>query len=187
MTQAETPLWREHLKRALRGNRRDAYNRYVQLATVGLDGTPRVRMVVFRGFSSSDTSLFFITDARSDKLKELAQCSDVEIGWYFTQTREQFRLQCHTAIHTESLDSDSHRDRLWEALSDAARAQFFWPDPGLPVDEGQSIEKTPGPPTTFVAIECFPHRVDHLVLAKTQRRMVAHLSESGWREVSVNP
>ena len=46
MTEAETPVWREQLKRAIRENRRDAHNRYLQFATLGLDGKPRVRMVV---------------------------------------------------------------------------------------------------------------------------------------------
>ena len=56
MTQIEAPEWRQQLKRAIRGNRRDAHNRYIQFATLGLDGKPRVRMVVFRGFSSSEAS-----------------------------------------------------------------------------------------------------------------------------------
>ena len=81
MTEAETPVWREQLKRAIRGNRRDAHNRYLQFATVGLDGKPRVRMVVFRGFSPSEFSFFIITDARSEKVKELAHCPDFEVGW----------------------------------------------------------------------------------------------------------
>jgi PPOX class probable FMN-dependent enzyme len=187
MTEAETPVWREQLKRAIRGNRRDAHNRYLQFATVGLDGKPRVRMVVFRGFSPSEISFFIITDARSEKVKELAHCPDVEVGWYFTHTREQFRLQCSSEIHSHSADSDLHRDALWKALSDSAKAQFFWPKPGLPSGEGQSLEITAHPPETFVIIECRPQRVDYLLLAKTQRRMVSDLTASGWTEVSVNP
>ena len=164
MTEAETPVWLQQLKRAIRGNRRDAHNRYVQFATLGLDGKPRVRMVVFRGFSLSEASFFIITDARSEKVKELAQCPDVEVSWYFTQTREQFRLQCSAVTHSHGTDADLHRDALWKGLSDAAKAQFFWPEPGLPSGEGQSLEITTHPPETFVVIECSPQRVDHLVL-----------------------
>ena len=145
MTEAETPVWLQQLKRAIRGNRRDAHNRYVQFATLGLDGKPRVRMVVFRGFSLSEASFFIITDARSEKVKELAQCPDVEVSWYFTQTREQFRLQCRAVTHNQGADTDLHRDTLWKGLSDAAKAQFFWPEPGLPSGEGQSLEITTHP------------------------------------------
>ena len=187
MTEAETPVWLQQLKRAIRRNRRDAHNRYVQFATLGLDGKPRVRMVVFRGFSLTEASFFIITDSRSEKMKELAQCPDVELSWYFTQTREQFRLQCSAVTHSHGADADFHRDALWRGLSDAAKAQFFWPEPGLPSGEGQSLEMTAHPPGTFVVIECRPQRVDHLVLAKTQRRTLSHLTASGWTEVSINP
>ena len=187
MAEAKAPVWREQLKRAIRGNRRDAHNRYVQFATLGLDGKPRVRMVVFRGFSTSERSFFIITDSRSKKLKELAYCPNVEVGWYFTRTREQFRLQCSTEIYSHSADVESQRDALWKELSDAAKAQFFWREPGLPSGEGQSLEITAYPPETFVVIECQPQRVDHLVLARTQRRMISDLTAAGWIEVSVNP
>ena len=187
MTEAEPPVWLQQLKRAIRKNRRDAHNRYLQFATLGLDGKPRVRMVVFRGFSLSEVSFFIITDARSEKVKELAYCPDVEVSWYFTHTREQFRLQCSTVIHSRGADVESHYDALWKGLSDAAKEQFFWPEPGLPSGEGYSLEITAHPPETFVAIECRPLRVDHLVLAKTQQRMLSDLTESGWTQVSVNP
>ena len=187
MTEAETPVWLQQLKHAIRGNRRDAHNRYVQLATLGLDGKPRVRMVVFRGFSLAEVSFFIITDARSEKVKELAQCPDVEVSWYFTQTREQFRLQCSAVTHNHGTDADLHRDALWKGLSDAAKAQFFWPEPGLPSGEGESLDITAHPPETFVVIECSPQRVDHLVLAKIQRRTLSDLTASGWTEVSINP
>ena len=187
MTEVETPVWLQHLQRAIRGNRRDAHNRYVQFATLGLDGKPRVRMVVFRGFSSSETSFFIITDARSEKVKELENCPDVEMSWYFTHTREQFRLQCSTVTHSHGADVELHRVALWKGLSDAAKAQFFWPEPGLPSGDGQSLEITAHPPETFVVIECCPQRVDHLVLAKTQRRTLSDLTASGWTEVSINP
>ena len=187
MTPVETPVWLQQLKRAINGNRRDAHNRYVQFATLGLDGKPRVRMVVFRGFSLSEASFFIITDARSEKVEELAQCPDVEVSWYFTHTREQFRLQCSAVTHSHGTDADLHRDTLWKGLSDAVKAQFFWPEPGLTSGEGQSLEITMHPPETFTVIECSPQRVDHLVLAKTQRRTLSHMTESGWTEVSVNP
>ena len=187
MAEAEKPVWLQQLKRAIRGNRRDAHNRYIQFATLGLDGKPRVRMVVFRGFSLSEASFFIITDARSEKVKELAQCPDVEVSWYFTLTREQFRLQCSAVTHSHGADADLHRNALWKGLSDAAKAQFFWPEPGLPSGEGQSLEITMHPPETFIAIECSPQRVDHLVLAKIQRRTLSDLTASGWTEVSINP
>ena len=187
MTEAETPVWLHQLKRAIRGNRRDAHNRYVQFATLGLDGKPRVRMFVVRGYALSEAAFFIITDARSEKVEELAQCPDVEVSWYVTQTRGQFRRQCSAVTHSHGTDADLHRDPLWKGLSDATKAQLFWPEPGLPSGEGQSLEIMMHPPETFTVIECSPQRVDHLVLAKIQRRTLFDLTASGWTEVSVNP
>ena len=82
------PAWQERLEKSISKNKRDAHNRYFQLATISEDGTPRVRMVVFRGFAGSGgSSLLIITDTRSQKVSELESCPLVEIGWYFTHTR----------------------------------------------------------------------------------------------------
>ena len=53
MSTLETPAWLGHLKRAVSKNKRDAHNRYFQLATMGQDGHPRVRTLVFVGFRTS--------------------------------------------------------------------------------------------------------------------------------------
>ena len=81
-------------------------------------------MVVFRGFSDDGLSLSIITDTRSQKVSELASCSSVEIGWYFTHTREQYRLRCESKIYTaadDSQDAFDNRERIWSALSEAAK------------------------------------------------------------------
>ena len=67
------------------------YCKYVQLATMNRDGTPRVRTVVFRDFV--DETLSFVTDGRSQKVEELQHQSIVEVVWYFQGSREQFRLR----------------------------------------------------------------------------------------------
>ena len=80
------------LDRALGRNRRSPQHRFVQLATIGLDGRPAVRTVVFRGFLDESRDLTFTTDARSAKRVEVETCADVVLCWYFAETREQFRL-----------------------------------------------------------------------------------------------
>lgn len=182
------PVWLERLKTSVRKNRGDAHNRYLQLATIGLDGTPRVRMVVFRGFSETETSIFIITDARSSKIAELKGSSSVEASWYFTRTREQYRLTCDVVVHTPTADQASHRDRLWSTLSESAKAQFFWRSPGLPLGEGDTIDRcNDSPPDNFLALELLPRQVDHLVLAKAQTRTLSEWFDGEWSDTPVNP
>ncbi len=184
------PAWHERLKKSIAKNKRDAHNRYVQLATIAADGTPRVRMVVFRGFSDDGLSLSIITDTRSQKISELASCSSVEIGWYFTHTREQYRLRCDSKIYTatdDSQDSLNKRESIWSTLSAAAKEQFFWRTPGVPEGMGDALSVTETPPDTFAVIVFEPQSVDHLVLAKQQMRTRSELGDAGWSELALNP
>lgn len=184
------PAWHERLKKSIAKNKRDAHNRYFQLATIAGDGTPRVRMVVFRGFSDDGLSLSIITDTRSKKISELASCSSVEISWYFTHTREQYRFRCDSEIYTAADDSEDaldKRERVWSALSEAAKEQFFWITPGVSEGTGEAPDVTTTPPDTFAVIVFEPHSVDHLVLAKQQTRTRSMLGAEGWSEHSLNP
>ena len=184
------PAWHERLKTSIAKNRRDAHNRYFQLATLAADGTPRVRMVVFRGFSKEGLSLLIITDTRSQKINDLASCSSVEIGWYFTHTREQYRLRCESQIYAASNDSSvslDRRERTWTSLSEAAKAQFFWKTPGVPDGTGDGPAVSDSPPDTFAVISFEPRTVDHLVLAKKQSRTISVLKEDDWFEQALNP
>ena len=116
--------WQSALKEALRKNKRDAHNRYLQLATVREDGSPANRTVVFRGFTENSSQLCMVTDLRSEKLAEIALQPMGEACWYFTNTREQFRLRGE--LTADGASDSVQRRATWGNLSDAAKAQFFW-------------------------------------------------------------
>jgi len=178
------------LKTALRKNRRDAHHRYFQMATVTPEGHPKNRTVVFRGFSADDASLLVITDSRSEKIVELGQNASAEIAWYFTRTREQFRISALTTCvdyRCHSVEDSVLRDQVWQQLSEAARAQFFWPGPGLPLDTGTTAAVTDAAPDTFAVLKLSPVAIDHLVLSKVQTRRRSQLQDGRWHEHWVNP
>ncbi|MFM7406931.1 MAG: pyridoxamine 5'-phosphate oxidase family protein, partial [Cuspidothrix sp.] len=83
--------WRSLISHALHRNRSLVYSRYVQLATVGENGLPANRTIVFRGFLEDTNQLKFITDIRSQKAEQISKQPAAEICWYFPNTREQFR------------------------------------------------------------------------------------------------
>ena len=58
------PPWISHVRSALRKESHIDSSRWLQLATIGIDKTPRVRTVVFRGWSESYEMEIF-TDKRS--------------------------------------------------------------------------------------------------------------------------
>lgn len=192
----DIPGWRLSLTSALERNRHLVYSRYFQLATVGLDGRPANRTVVFRGFLPETNQLQMITDSRSQKVHQIQNHSWGEICWYFPETREQFRL-----LGQLKLISDSHPDltlttartTLWQFLSDAAKQQFYWPDCRQPRSESTAFNPpqtfSPHPPANFILLLLEPQEVDHLELqGEPQNRTLYYYdSEQGWLTKIVNP
>ncbi|MEO1404337.1 MAG: Npun_F5749 family FMN-dependent PPOX-type flavoprotein [Cyanobacteria bacterium J06635_1] len=186
--------WRASLTGALHHNRAQPYSRYFQLATVRPDGIPANRTVVFRGFQDGTNSLTMITDNRSEKIRHL-ECSPwAEACWYFTKTREQFRLtgqlRCIDAV---CQGGDTLRLEVWQSISDAARSQFYWPQPGqpraAPSNFDSALVEQGLPPDSFCLLLLTPTSVDHLKLRgqPQNRYRYQQSSNGGWSSVEVNP
>jgi pyridoxamine 5'-phosphate oxidase len=165
--------WRSPLSRALHRNRAVPYARYLQLATTRADATPANRTVVFRGFLEGTNRLMFISDRRSEKTAQIQHNPQAEACWYFTKTREQFRLSGQLVVvsaDTAPSQLTDARQKLWQSLSDSARLQFAWPQPKGERDEPLAAAFTPPapdaqlPPSTFCLLCLAVYRVDHLEL-----------------------
>lgn len=187
--------WRSPLARALHRNRSLVYARYLQLATVHLNGRPANRTIVFRGFLDDTNQLMFVTDARSEKALQISHSTWGEACWYFPNTREQFRLAGELILVAENAVNPIHqkaRQQTWQTLSDAARAQFTWPSPGQPREADGFTLPIPDsrtPLSHFCLLLLDPLQVDHLELRGTpQDRRIYHLKETGdWLVEEVNP
>ena len=184
-------LWSVALKRAIRRNRQDAHNRYLQLATVRRDGSPAVRSLVFREFCDATMQLRMVTDRRSGKVDEIAASPAGEVSWYFTRSREQFRLHGRLAL-TGAADADQAiRLALWKSLSEKAREQFFWPQPGDALDTSPpaAFPESDEPPDDFLLLALTVTGVDHLTLrGDPQSRVLSQRDERGvWSSRPVNP
>ncbi|WP_019504739.1 Npun_F5749 family FMN-dependent PPOX-type flavoprotein [Pleurocapsa sp. PCC 7319] len=189
--------WRSLLSSAIHRNRSKPYSRYFQLATVTSEGYPANRTVVFRGFLDDEqNSLKIITDARSAKIQDIEHQAIAEVCWYFTKTREQFRitgnLQLITSAETNS-DLKQARQTTWQHLSDAARSQFAWPDPGKPQSDKALFKVNPPdanlPLNNFGLLLLIPNKVDHLQLRgdPQQRCLYTLQSDQTWSTDPVNP
>jgi pyridoxamine 5'-phosphate oxidase len=188
--------WRSILSGALHRNRSLAYARYLQLATVRADGRPANRTVVFRGFLGDSNQLQFITDARSEKIGQIEHQFWGEVCWYFPNTREQFRLLgTLTLVAADSADETLRqaRQQLWQNLSDAARIQFAWSDPGKPRSAADDFNP-PAPDAidplpNFRLLLLEPTEVDHLELRGDPQNRHHYLQDeqSQWLVQSINP
>ncbi|MEL6351529.1 MAG: Npun_F5749 family FMN-dependent PPOX-type flavoprotein [Cyanobacteria bacterium J06627_28] len=182
----ELAPWRSPLSRALHRNRAQPFCRFLQLATLRADGTPANRTLVFRGFLAESNQLIMISDRRSEKIQQIQQNPNAEACWYFTKTREQFRLNGlltvvmaphsdESSAHASSAQSPKNpkefiqaRQKTWQSISDKARLQFAWPTPKAPRTEDANFQPdTPdavNPPDDFCLLLLKPHTVDHLAL-----------------------
>ena len=95
--------------------------RWLQLATVAADGTPRVRTLVFRGWAGP-AELDLLTDGRSAK-------PAVELCSLLPRARCQFRLR--GAQHTLLPELEQwERQRHWQGLTPGGRAAVGVASPG---------------------------------------------------------
>jgi hypothetical protein len=105
--------------------------------------------MVFRGFLPGTQSLLSVTDTRSEKVIEWQgdNKSHFEICWYFSDSREQFRLAGEVALVSNFLDASYRNSVLgehtkesllkqqWSNLSKNAKEPFFSSSPKAPFDE----------------------------------------------------
>ncbi|MEO1131353.1 MAG: Npun_F5749 family FMN-dependent PPOX-type flavoprotein [Cyanobacteria bacterium J06639_1] len=189
------PSWKSNLLGALRRNRSDPGSRFVQFATVTPDGDPSNRTVVYRGFMPDSDRLQFVTDIRSDKIAHLEARPRAAACWYFSKTREQFRITGAIAIVTaDSRDPWQHaRNSLWDSLSDNSKLLWYWPQPkGDRAESEAFIRQVPSsattPPESFGLLVLSPTEVDWLQLrGDPQNRFQYVLTSGGWQGRAVNP
>ncbi|MFB1035161.1 MAG: hypothetical protein QMC38_07415 [Sinobacterium sp.] len=149
MTEILDPVWQQQLTKSLHVNSSQVQSKYYQVASVCSNGEPKNRTMVFRGFLSGTQSLLSVTDSRSEKIEEWQgdNKSRFEICWYFSESREQFRLAGEVALISNSLDS-SYEDwvlgkhtkqsilkQQWSNLSTNAREPFYSNSPKAPFAE----------------------------------------------------
>mmetsp|Transcript_29388 Transcript_29388/g.41120 ORF Transcript_29388/g.41120 Transcript_29388/m.41120 type:complete len:297 (-) Transcript_29388:157-1047(-) len=217
--------WRSMIETSIARSRKIRGGNYVQIATVDpTTNEPRCRTVVFRGFQNIDKDessapfvecdgksciMKMITDTRSNKVSEITSTSNgAEMVWWFSKSSEQYRIRGNLMFvggGQFKYDNDPFlmkaRKEQWGNLSDMAREQFFWTDPGIPYS-GESTFPSGGRdedgkvvpvPDTFLLMLLLPKHVDYLRLGDNYRQ-IDELSTNdndegttAWTQNRVNP
>ncbi|XP_059456035.1 pyridoxine/pyridoxamine 5'-phosphate oxidase 2 [Corylus avellana] len=193
-----TGPWKQFLLNALESNAHLKDSSFFQLATIGSNGRPSNRTVVFRGFQGNSDRIQINTDCRTHKIEELKHCPFAEICWYFTDSWEQFRINGKIDI-IDSSDPDPNklqqREKSWFASSLKSRLQYLGPCPGLPClseqPDPEFLDPSKGPVGAFCVLILDPDQVDYLNLKSNQRvKFTSGLSVNGekcWTSEGVNP
>lgn len=195
MPMSPEPPWVAPLDAAIGAQSHDPTSRYAQLATVRPDGKPANRTVVIRGRIGPRASLLVTTDARSAKADELRASPWAELCWYFTTSREQFRIFGGVRLigpdGGDGSDLGEARARVWEGLPVASKRSFAGPAPGTergeePADASTAPES---PSDHFLLLVIDPESVDALDLKTEPHRRVLYRREGseGWSSKWINP
>ena len=179
------PPWISHISSAQRKESNIYSSRWLQLATIGMDNTPRVRTVVFRGWSDI-YEMEIYTDKRSQKYFELELNNKVEICWLFSKAKCQFRFR-----GTSRIEIGKEKLIHWNQLSEKAKSMWAWPRPAdlfvFDKTSNLSINEKEDPKNNFALLKIHITNVDQLHLHKpihTRRKWVL---KNEWIEKRINP
>lgn len=193
-----TAPWKQLLLQALESQSHLKHSIYFQLATVGTNGRPSNRTVVFRGFQENTDKIQINSDTRSRKIEELKYCPFSEICWYFTESWEQFRINGRVDV-IDGSNSDPEklqiREKAWFACSMKSRLQYLDPEQGRPSVSEQpkefSLDPSAGPVGEFCLLILDPDQVDYLNLKSNQKLLfISRLSDNGekcWASLKTSP
>lgn len=183
------PPWRPLLRGAREREGRSPVARWLQLATVASDGTPRVRTLVFRGWADG-AAMDLLTDGRSAKLAELRQQPAVELCWLMPKARCQFRLRGAVLTLPAAQDLEE-RQRHWQGLTPAGRALWGWPEPGAPFDAAAAFPAELADdiplPEHFQLLRIALEQVELLELRDHPHQRRRWRRDGGWSEERLNP
>lgn len=161
------------------------------LATVDRSGAPRGRMVVCRRVGD-EGNVLIVSDSRSEKNDQMKTNPQAEVVFWLPSLREQFRVLGSTRI-TGASPPDPIRQDIWQQMSGAARALFFWPAPGtrktdLPEAYRLEVASDAPPPANFELITVRPRRVEHLQLTIHPHRRRRWMLAGRWSAAAeLNP
>ena len=179
------PPWIFQINSAQRKESKSVSSRWIQLATIGIDNTPRVRTVVFRGWSKS-YEMEIYTDKRSKKSHELELNNNVEICWLFTKAKSQFRLRGKSSVYTGK-DNIRH----WGQLSEYSKSMWNWPTPGdkyiFDRDNTSQLIKNDCLSDNFSLLKIDINQVDYLILNKPIHLRKRWIRKDEWIEERINP
>jgi pyridoxamine 5'-phosphate oxidase len=183
------PPWRPLLRGARQREGRSPQARWLQLATLGLDGAPRIRTLVFRGWAAAAT-LDLLTDGRSSKAAELIQEPRLELCWLLPKARSQFRLRGRR-LQLCSETNLAARSQHWQQLNPGARALWGWPEPGAAFQPdgpfpAELADGTPLP-NCFELVRIELEQVELLELTGHPHQRRRWQADQHWQEQRLNP
>ena len=181
MDEVNLPEWRLAIKSSNNKEGKSVSKRWIQIATTSKDNLPRLRTVVFRGWSEVNSMLIY-TDRRSEKINDININNNVEILWLFPKSKTQYRLKGEAYEIKENI-------RFWDNLSENSKKTWFWPKPGDKLSQLSAYD-TPNKlerPETFTVLEVKMNYVELLKLERPIHKRCCWSKNKNWKRIELNP
>jgi pyridoxamine 5'-phosphate oxidase len=182
-------IWRYLLSGADASETRSAFT-MMQLATIGLDGQPRVRTVVMRRTDRANASISFHTDLRSAKVREIAKEPRVGVVVGDWPAGMQIRLDGIARVVADH----SERLKIWHSSRPHTLTLYRAPlASGSTIDDPEDASPSPVRDPmdgfdNFGVIDVHIRKIDFLdVSGKTHRRAQFSLEQGQWHATWVAP
>ncbi len=181
MDKVNLPEWRLAIKSSNNKEGKSVSKRWIQIATTSKDNLPRLRTVVFRGWSEADSMLIY-TDRRSEKINDININNNVELLWLFPKSKSQYRLKGEAYEIKENI-------RFWDNLSENSKKTWFWPKPGDRLSQRSAYDKPSKleRPETFTVLEVKMNYVELLKLERPIHKRCCWTKEKAWKCIELNP
>jgi pyridoxamine 5'-phosphate oxidase len=154
-------------------DRRSAFH-HPTVATIGLDGRPRLRTVILRACDTPRRTLRFHTDVRSEKIGEITCDPRVSLHFYEPSSKIQLRLEGVATVNADNAVADA----AWAESRDFSRQTYgIAPGPGTVIAAGadfalpeSSHEATAPGRANFCAVTVEVESLEWLYLASAGHR-----------------
>ena len=148
------------------------------LATVGCDGSPNARTIVLRKVDAKLLTLCFYTDARSEKVSELAKEPKAVFVFWSPRLNWQLRVKAEISISTKGPELQT----LWQRVQQSASAADYMASasPGTERPEGYSSAQTLSDDHHFALLNAQVLQMDWLELGRGGHRR-ASMSADTWQ------
>lgn len=169
------------------GPERSAFST-IYVASVALDGAPKLRTVVIRRIDEARRMIGFNTDLRSPKFMEIKAEPRVAILGYDREAALQVRIEGVAVLLTEpdekrtAWESSKARSRICYRHAYAPGTTLDHPAIGDPTDDMRKPANPDAGFDNFVAVDVEALKIDVLHLASSgHRRAVFEPHEDAWR------
>lgn len=182
----DAATWKNSIWKSLQRGSVDGKHpfRYLYLATAGTEG-PQQRTVVLRQVDIPSQRLFFYSDWRTQKIRDLRQNAEASILAYHPKKMLQVRLNGSISLHQDDALAAEHWAKIPEGRQSDYNSQQA---PGSPLKDPKDIPRSSEAQGNFVVLEFEAQLLDALQLSREGHRRLRFERQGGdWQGGFVVP